>query len=460
VPISLSAFSAPLVAVIQDRTLERVFHDALYPRLLYRAEAVPEKWDAHVGETKVFTRSGLMAVDTEPLTPGSDPTPGSYDFEQWIATAAQYGHAVDSHMPTSHVALASTFLKDTQQLGLHSASKINRIVRDRLFRAYSEGETMVSLAAGIGALQAQVASLSGFTEQLLNGVPTPVSAANPLAVTFSNAEPANTVIGAVPLDPTRPFGPGIIIFGAALGVGLPLRTGVYAATQSVRVRVGGAATIDGVTALNILTLQDIINAISTLRDANVPPHADGFYHVHLTTQGEAQIFADNAFQRLNQSLPEGSRFQELAIGQLIGARFYRNTENPTATNSGALVDTSGGAAAARCAPSLGLEVINQGGVAIRRALVTGGSCVYEKWIDESGFETEAGTTGKIGSFTITNGGIQVMTERIRYILRAPLDRLQQVVSQAWSLSGDWPVPSDGLTGGAARYKRAIIIEHG
>jgi hypothetical protein len=459
VPISLQGLSPQLVAVIQDRTLERVFHDALYPRLIYRAEAVPEKWEANLGETKIFTRSGLMDVDTDPLTPGQDPLPGSYDFEQWQATAEQYGHAVDSHMPTSHVALASTFLRDTHQLGLHSAQKINRITRNRLFAAYGEGEAMVTIAVGIGPTQAQVSTISGFTEVLLNGVPTAVSAANPLPVTFSNAEPANTVIGAIPLDPLQPRGPGILLFGAATTVGLPLRTAVFAGTRSTRFRVGGAATIDGMIATNILTLQDVINAIADLRDNNVPPHADGYYHVHLSTQGEAQIFADNAFQRLNQSLPEGHRFQTLAIGQLVGARFFRNTENPTAGNSGALVATDGGAGNAQVAAELGLEVTNQTNIAIRRALVTGGGALYEKWIDEAGFLTEAGVTGKLGSFSIINGGVAVVTERIRYILRAPLDRLQQQVSQAWSFSGDWPVPSDLTTGGAARYKRSAIIEH-
>jgi len=85
--------------------------------------------------------------------------------------------------------------------------------------------------------------------------------------------------------------------------------------------------------------------------------------------------------------------------------------------------------------------------------------VYEKYIDESQFLTDAGVTGKIGEFSVMNGGVAVMSERIRYILRAPLDRLQQIVSQSWSWSGDFPVPSDGLVGNSARFKRAAVIEH-
>ena len=75
--------------------------------------------------------------------------------------------------------------------------------------------------------------------------------------------------------------------------------------------------------------------------------------------------------------------------------------------------------------------------------------------------SEAGIQGKIGGFSVVNNGIQISTERIRYIARAPQDRLQQQVSQTWSWSGDFGVPSDflgGITG--SRFKRGVVIESG
>ncbi len=95
---------------------------------------------------------------------------------------------------------------------------------------------------------------------------------------------------------------------------------------------------------------------------------------------------------------------------------------------------------------------------IRRTLVTGGGVLVEKYLDESKFITEAGVNGKIGEFSIINGGVAVMAQRIRYLLRAPQDKLQQVVDQTWSWSGDFAAPSDSLAGDSARYKRAVIIE--
>jgi len=46
------------------------------------------------------------------------------------------------------------------------------------------------------------------------------------------------------------------------------------------------------------------------------------------------------------------------------------------------------------------------------------------------------------------------------VLRAPLDRLQQIVSAAWSISTSFPIPSD-ITGpsGPQRFKRAVVLEH-
>ena len=456
--VSLSGLGIPaeLVNIIQDNTLQRMFHDALYPRLLFRSEAQPELWPANLGERMLMTRAGLISVDTTPLTPGTDPTPAGYAMEQWVAEAKQWGNSIDTHMPTSYVTMASTFLRNTVTLGLNAAETLNRNVRDSIYNAYAGGETNLSVAALIGATQIQVASINGFTEVLANGRPVPVSAANPIPVTFNGVAAANTVVAASPANPADPLGPGTLFLGAGLSAGLLIRAVVRSEFRARRLRVGGGASVDAIVGTNVLTLQDVINAVAVLRQNKVPPMSDGYYHVHLTPTAEAEIYQDNQFQRLHQSLPDSAAYRDLAIGQLVGCRFYRNTENPGSTNVGTLLATGSSAFAGT---SFHGDVINGAGLAIERTIVLGGGCVYEKYLDESKFMTEAGVTGKIGEFTLVNGGVQVMSERIRYILRAPLDRLQQVVGQSWSFSGDYPVPSDQTTGGTARYKRAIIIEH-
>lgn len=453
---------AVISALIQDRTLERMYHDSLFPNLLFRGEARPELWQANLGERQIFTRTGLIEPETDPLTPGTDPSPGDFQAEQWEAEARQFGKTIPTHMPTSYVALASTFLNNTQKLGLHAAQTMNRLIRDRLFQSYLGGESVLLAAVGAAVNQVQVASLNGFTQRLFNGQLQPVSSSNPLPVTFSGTEPANTVIGFAPSDPNKPFGQGTLTLGANTTVGVAQRGGIFAATRSRRLRVGAGATVDALTSANIVTLNDFISAVGRLRDQNVPPHADGFYHVHVSTQGETQLFQDNHWQRLHQSLPDSAAYRQLAIGQAVGCIFYRNTELPTPSTVKVAntVTDAGGGGGATSNNQIGGELTNEAGLTIRRAIVTGGGVAYEKYLDEGKFITEAGVNGKIGQFSVINGGVAIMAQRIRYILRAPQDLLQQVVSQTWSWSGDFPVPSDAVVGDGARFKRAVIIEHG
>ena len=109
---------------------------------------------------------------------------------------------------------------------------------------------------------------------------------------------------------------------------------------------------------------------------------------------------------------------------------------------------------------LGAETTNDSGVDIGRVLITGKGALYERYLDESKFVTEAGTTGKIGEFSVVNNGISILTERIRLVVRAPLDRLQQIVGAAWSISTSFPVPSDiTAPSGPERFKRAVVLEH-
>lgn len=457
--VSVAGLPAEISSLIQDRTLERMFHDALFPRLLFRMEVSPEKWPVNLGERQVFTRTGLIPVKTQPLKPGEDPKPSSYATEQWEAEAAQHGDAIDTHMPTSYVTLASQYLRNTHSLGLNAGETLNRLVRNRLYNAYLAGHASATAEAASGATTIEVSTINGFTEALSGGRLQPVSASNPIEVEFSgNANNVN-VVAATPADPDFPLGPGTLTLASGLSDTVARREGVRSVTRSRIIRVGGAATVDGITAANVITLQDVINAVARLRDDKVPPHMDGFYHVHLSPSAEAEIYDDNHFQRLHQSLPDSAAYQDLGIGRLVGSLWYRNTETPDSLNSGDLIDTSGGSGEARGSREIHGDLINDNGVPIRRAIVTGGGAIYEKYLDESKYITEAGVTGKIGSFQITHGGAQVMTERIRFIARSPLDRLQQVYSQAWSWSGDFPVPSDQTTGGQARHKRAIIIEH-
>jgi hypothetical protein len=453
---------AAILSLQQQGLLERAFHDGLFPNLAYRAEAMPEEWPANTGQQLFMTRPGLLPTITTPISPGTDPLPQAIPFEQWIATLNQFAGTIDTHMPTSTTANANLFLRNLHQLGLQAGQSVNQIARNALFQAYLSGQAVTTTAVLTTDTQLQVSAVNGFTSVVIPGgnvAPQPVSTIYPLPITIGTGSTAvsASVIGYVLINPNDSNGPGALLLAAAVGTAFAQRTSVVSNFAPRVVRSAAGNSVDAIGAGDTITLQQAINAVAFLRLANVQPHDDGFYHAHVSPLTNAQFFADPVFQRLNQSLPEHVIYKEGFIGTIAGIMFFMNTESPTSVNSGNLTAT---AQSAIYASGIGGEVVNGSGVNIGRVLITGKGSVYEKYIDESQYVTEAGTTGKIGEFDVVNNGLSILTERIRLVMRAPLDRLQQTVSATWSISTSFPIPSD-ITGpsGSQLYKRAVILEH-
>lgn len=446
-----------VLSLVQQGLIERAFHDGLYPRLQFRSEALLEEWPANFGTELFMSRPGLLPVVTTPLVPGTDPQPQSVAYEQWLAVLDQYSGTIDTHMPTSAVANANLLLRNIHQLGLQAGQAMNRIPRNALFKSYLSGQTNVIVAAPPGATQVRVAALNGFTDVVVpSGTvrPVPVSPTSPLAVTIGGV--AKNVIGAVADSPSDPYGPGTLFLDTALAGGAALRAAVLSSARPRVVRSGGGDTIDAIGAGDTFVLQDAINAVSYLRDNNVGPHDDGYYHAHISASSNAQVFTDPAFQRLNTALPDHRIYQEGFIGVMSGIMFFLNTESPNLNNVGPLTPTG---ASSVYSKELGAEVKNKDGVAIGRILLTGKSALYEKWLPGSNYVSEAGITGKMGEFQIVNNGLEVPVERVDLILRAPQNRLQNVVAATWQITTSFPVPSDVTSGGPERFKRAVVIEH-
>lgn len=447
----------------QQGLIEREFYDGLFPNLTFRAEAQWEEWPPNSGTEVFMTRPGLLKPRTKPLKPASDPLPQNVPYEQWVARLEQYGDTIDTHMPTSVTSNANLFLQNIKSLGLQAGQSINRIARNELFKRYLSGQTVTTAAAAAADTSIQVASLNGFNDVVIpSGTvrPQPVSSANPLPITIGvgGSRITRSVIGFYPADAADPDGPGTLVLNAAIGgSGFAARTAVVSAYAPTIIRAGGAATVDGITGNDTFTLQLAINALARLRTFNVQPHPDGFFHAHISNSGNAQIFSDPVFQRLNQSLPEGAVYREGFIGTIAGIMFFLDNEAPDSLNSGTRTLTGTNA---YYSEDLGAETTNDSGVNIGRIIITGMGALYERSIDESAYVTEAGLNGKIGEFDVVQNGINILTERIRLILRSPMDRLQQVVSSTWSITTAFATPSDiTAPGGSQRFKRAIVIEH-
>ena len=448
-----------VLQLVQQGLLERAFHDGLFPAMLFRSEAVAEEWGANTGTEIFMSRPGLLAPIVKPISPGNDPIPQTVSYEQWVARLNRYAGTIDTHIPTSVVANADLFLRNIHQLGLQAGQSLNRIPRNALYKSYVSGHTVTIAAAGAGAVTIRVASCNGFTDVVIPGAqvrPAGVSPATPLAVTITGIGTRN-VIGVTPDNPDDPDGPGTLLLDVALGGGgILARTPVLSSQRPQIIRSGGGLSVDAIGAADTFALQDAINAVNRLRKNSVQPHEDGYYHAHISTDGNSQVFTDAAFQRLNTALPDHTYYQEAFIGTIAGIAFYLNTETPDSANSGARTGTGTNAFYSE---DIGAETTNETSINIGRIIVTGRGAMVEKYLDEKAYVTEAGVTGKVGEFTVVNAGIEIQTERVRLILRAPLNRLQDVVAASWSSTTSFPVPSDVSSGGPERYKRAIVLEH-
>lgn len=451
----------PQVALLhQQGLLERAFHDGLFPGLLFRGEALAEEFPANTGVEMFQSKPGLLAPATAPLQAGTEPTPKSVNYEQWIVRLDRFGDTIDTDMPTSVTANSDLLMRNIHQLGLQAGQTLNRLPRNSLYRSYLAGQTSAIASATTSDSTLRVAALSGFLDVVTSATvrPTAVSPATPLPITIYNATPITAnVVGVSPDNPSDLNGPGTLILSTTLSANVAARTPVVSAYAAKIIRSGGGFGVDAITASDTLVFQDLMNAVTYLRTCNVQPHDDGFYHCHLPAAGEAQLFIDPAMQRLYQGNPNDVAYKQGYMGQLAGQRLWSNNECPNVLTAGNVTSTGTNA---RYSSDIAAETVNDNNIRIGRAIVTGKGCIYEKYLDEKLYISEAGITGKVAEFTTVNNGISVMVDRVRLVIRSPIDRLMDKVSATWSYTGDFPIPSDitYTQSGNARFKRACVIE--
>lgn len=420
-----STLPPAIQAMMQDGLLDRMFKESLLPELLFPQVADVESWQGGLGDTRIMTRNGLMEPDPTPIT-GSDPTTGSYDIEQWVVTMDQYGKAIDTNMLQSRMTLASKYLNDVSRLGIHAGQTLNRLSRNKLYSAYAGGRTWAT-AAGTSDTSIEVASTDGFTHVLVGGVPTAVSASNPLPVTIDGA--ANTVTGVN--TSTR-----VLTLGTARAdvVG----DAVISSQAPYSVQVGASTdTAFDLAAGDLIKFSHFRAAVARLRRMNVPTVEGGNYVAHIDPITESQLFDDTEFQALYRGRAESQTYRNLSIGTFGGLVWVRNNEVPALTDA----DAGHGDLS----------------VTVHRPLVVGaGALVAAPFEDQAGLLRETGVADvpEIQTINVAPGADVVR------IVRPPQDRLQQVISTSWAWTGDYGVPSDSLANGdPAMFKRAVVLEH-
>lgn len=415
-----STLPAAIQAIMQNGMLDRTFQEALVPMFLFPGIADSEPWQGALGDTKTFTRTGLLTPTTTPLAGADISGASTYSIEQWSVTMDQYGTSVDTNMLQSAMTLASKFLEDGKKLGIAAGQSLNRIARGRLYTAYAGGRSWCTASATTDTTFA-VADVSGFTKVLVNGVPTPVSGSHPLTVTIAGV--ANTVTGT-----SVSSGPGNL----TLGTTRIDTEGDYivAANAPTSFRPTGDSAYD-LDSTNVATMAMFRAAVGRLRSQNVPT-TDGYYTAHISSATEIELFNDSDFKQALVGRVDSPVWRDLSIGRFGGIDWVRNEEVPTVAGH------------------------SDGSVTVYRPIVVGEGALV------------AAPFQGIGSLLDGTGVEDVPSVRmiavapgveVAFIIRPPQDRLQQVISSSWAYTGDYGVPSDSGSGDAALYKRACVVEH-
>ncbi len=474
---------ASLQAILQNGLLDHVFEDALVASFLYDTLADVRPWPGGLGSTSIMTRGGLLTPNTVPIT-GNDAAVSGYGFEQYQLQMNQYGGSIDTNMATSAMALASKFLEDNTKLGIMAAQSLDLVAQASLYGAYSGGNTYTTGAQSTS--YTPVADLTGFGQTLVadsttntnaaegnQGVAVPslvqVSASNPgyflngvqgiwsytgwqqlgaagTQGTATNPAGAGNLSGCVAVSGVL----GAMAAGQSIVTCLPACTGVYGGNNVVAttysplapyiVRPNAKTSQWGLQSTDVATLATFRNAVTRLKSQHVP-QLKGAYTAHVTPQTVAELFLDTEFQSAYRGgaattspvYPDnvvGSNIGGDAtfLGRLAGIDWIENTVTPVVYN-----------------PAAGFQG------AIYRNIVVGADALIK-----GPFQDQAGLLASMTSGSTVE--IKELGGVVR-ILRAPLDRLGQVLSSTWSWIGGYTTGSDILTGDNAVYKRAVIVEH-
>lgn len=474
---------ASLQAILQNGLLDHVFEDALVASFLYDTLADVRPWPGGLGSTSIMTRGGLLTPNTVPIT-GNDAAVSGYGFEQYQLQMNQYGGSIDTNMATSAMALASKFLEDNTKLGIMAAQSLDLVAQASLYGAYSGGNTYTTGAQS--TTYTPVADLTGFGQTLVadsttntnaaegnQGVAVPslvqVSASNPgyflngvqgiwsytgwqqlgaagTQGTATNPAGAGNLSGCVAVSGVL----GAMAAGQSIVTCLPACTGVYGGNNVVAttysplapyiVRPNAKTSQWGLQSTDVATLATFRNAVTRLKSQHVP-QLKGAYTAHVTPQTVAELFLDTEFQSAYRGgaattspvYPDnvvGSNIGGDAtfLGRLAGIDWIENTVTPVVYN-----------------PAAGFQG------AIYRNIVVGADALIK-----GPFQDQAGLLASMTSGSTVE--IKELGGVVR-ILRAPLDRLGQVLSSTWSWIGGYTTGSDILTGDNAVYKRAVIVEH-
>ncbi|MGI4945057.1 MAG: hypothetical protein ACRYHQ_31600 [Janthinobacterium lividum] len=450
--MAISNFPVSLQPAIQQGYLEAGFQQGLRSKLAFRQVADQETVATGHGDTFTTTRIGLLPDATTPINVSavnplsgtaakldSGLTPVIQSLEQYTLVMNEYGSTMDLNIITSKVGIANRFVQNAISQGEQAARTMDRLARNALYGGdtsnrggYLSGNTYVRTAST--GTQVAVDDIRGFQFLAVNGVQTAIGAGNPLPVLINGNAYIVTAAVADVANASISYGAmsGVLTLTAAVAtgdaaVGMP----VLSTIAPKIVRPNGRASTAALTATDQVTMSVLLDAVARLR-SNAVPTVNGLYNFYSDPSTMRQLFADPDFKQLFQGAAFEAAFSTGTVDQpFLGVRFMQTTESPVYAH-----------------PTIP-------GLYIHNPVIVGQGALIE-----GNFPLQPLDIGvdQIGATSYVDG--------VRYVVRPPLDRLGQIVTQSWQWDGGFCTPTDITvtpsvipTATSAALKRAVVVQH-
>ncbi len=456
--MAIDNFPAVIQGVIEQQNfLNRAFEKKLVPNQVYRVLGERRPVPVGVGETVTRSRPGLKTPVTAFQNPSSNTgldnglSSTYYPFEQYQVAVNEFGDTLDLNLNQAETLIASLFVENVEQLGIQSAQSIDYQMALNVHKAAEAGNTHVT--AAVTSATIHVDNIYGFdtafnsTAGQSPGLPAPVSTSNKLAVTIypaAGGAPITANVQAVAADGTNTSGAqsGGYAFGASgtltldASVTVAVGDNVVANDGAYILRPNLKATRYAMAASDTISIPLFAAARAKLSARRIPTLADGTYACICDPIAWAQLFNDQAFQIATQGTFESTIFANGFVSRKLGLTFIESTNIPVYAN---------------------VAVTGSKTITARHFLVAGAGALVEAPFD--GVLNTAMFSSQKGFADIR------MVRDIVLVMRPPLDRKQQNVSQTWWWTGGFVCPTDVTsnpttiaTSDYSRYKRMVLIE--
>lgn len=423
--MSINNLPAPLQSAIQTGMLAHDFGTPLTARLGFRDVATREPFPAGIGETLTKTKQGLLLPVTTPLAPAANTdltsgiTPVQYGVEQYTMTVNQYGSDMMLNMATSRVAIADLYLKNAFALGEQAARSVDLLARDALYAPYLAGNTRVRTtlgAAGATVALDDVRSISAGQVLVFSGAS---------SYTVASVAVDGTNVSTVYLGQS-----GSVTFSSNVSVADGTAgNSVIGFTAPSIFRPNGKTTTANLTATDKLTMSTILAAKAGLEADAIPHGPRGMYMCYADPVQLTGLYQDPAFQQFFRGQIGSPEYRKGVVAELLGVEIIQTNVSP---------------------------VFSNGSTVVRNAIVCGQGALIEGTFTPTAYANVD---------RVENDGTVTVVDGIAHVTRAPIDALQQVVTQAWSYIGGFTAPTDALTTSAvlptasnATFKRAKVIQ--